>query len=63
MTSDSADLAGRIKFNKDKKEVFAFGKHKDKVVTEVFEKNLSYFMNGLSNTGFLVCSQYYLKSD
>ncbi len=41
--SDSADLAGRIKFNKDKKEIFAFGKHKDKVVTEVFEKEPSYY--------------------
>ena len=41
--SDSADLAGRIKFNKDGKEIFAFGKHKDKVVTEVFEKEPSYY--------------------
>ncbi len=41
--SDSADLAGRIRFNKDKKEIFAFGKHKDKIVTEVFEKEPSYY--------------------
>jgi DNA polymerase-3 subunit epsilon len=41
--SDSADLAGRIKFNKDKKEIFAFGKHKDKLVSEVFEKEPSYY--------------------
>jgi DNA polymerase-3 subunit epsilon len=41
--SDSADLAGRVKFNKDKKEIFAFGKHKDKLVSEVFEKEPSYY--------------------
>ncbi len=41
--TDSADLAGRIKFNKDKKEIFAFGKHKDKIVSDVFEKEPSYY--------------------
>jgi DNA polymerase-3 subunit epsilon len=41
--SDSADLAGRIKFDKAGKEIFAFGKHKDKIVSEVFEKEPSYY--------------------
>ncbi len=45
----NADLAGRIVFNEKGVEVFAFGKHKDKSVTEVFEKEPSYYnwmMNG-----------------
>lgn len=45
----NADLAGRIVFNDKGQEVFAFGKHKDKPVTEVFEKEPSYYswmMNG-----------------
>ncbi len=45
----NADLAGRIVFNEKGVEVFAFGKHKDKPVTEVFEKEPSYYnwiMNG-----------------
>lgn len=45
----NADLAGRIVFNEKGIEVFAFGKHKDKPVTEVFEKEPSYYswmMNG-----------------
>lgn len=47
--SKFADLAGRIIFNEKGIEVFAFGKHKDKSVTEVFEKEPSYYswmMNG-----------------
>lgn len=45
----NADLAGRIVFNEKGIEVFGFGKHKDKSVTEVFEKEPSYYnwmMNG-----------------
>lgn len=45
----NADLAGRIIFNDAGVEVFAFGKHKDKPVVEVFEKEPSYYswmMNG-----------------
>lgn len=45
----NADLAGRIVFNEKGVEVFSFGKHKDKPVTEVFEKEPSYYnwmMNG-----------------
>ena len=39
----NADLAGRIVFNENNVEVFSFGKHKDKPVTEVFEKEPSYY--------------------
>ncbi|MCD6017802.1 MAG: Exonuclease RNase and polymerase [Bacteroidetes bacterium] len=45
----NADLAGRIVFNDKDVEVFNFGKHKDKPVREVFEKEPSYYnwiMNG-----------------
>jgi DNA polymerase III subunit epsilon len=44
-----ADLAGRIVFNDKGVEVFAFGKHKDKSVEEIFTKEPSYYnwmMNG-----------------
>lgn len=47
--SKNADLAGRIKFNDKGQEVFAFGKHKDKTVREIFEKEPGYYnwmMNG-----------------
>lgn len=43
------DLAGRIVYNDKGIEVFNFGKHKDKPVKEVFEKEPSYYnwmMNG-----------------
>ncbi|MBI3521261.1 MAG: 3'-5' exonuclease [Bacteroidetes bacterium] len=39
----NADLAGRIVFNDNNVEVFNFGKHKDKPVKEVFEKEPSYY--------------------
>ena len=39
----NADLAGRIVFNDNNVEVFNFGKHKDKPVTEVFTKEPSYY--------------------
>ncbi len=39
----NADLAGRIVFNEKGQEVFAFGKHKDKTVKEIFEKEPSYY--------------------
>jgi DNA polymerase-3 subunit epsilon len=39
----NADLAGRIVFNDNNIEVFNFGKHKDKPVTEVFTKEPSYY--------------------
>lgn len=45
----NADLAGRVVFNDNNIEVFNFGKHKDKPVREVFEKEPSYYnwiMNG-----------------
>ncbi len=37
------DLAGRIVYNDKGQEVFSFGKHKDKTVTEVFTKEPSYY--------------------
>lgn len=45
----NVDLAGRIVYNEKGIEVFAFGKHKDKAVIEIFEKEPSYYswiMNG-----------------
>jgi DNA polymerase-3 subunit epsilon len=39
----NVDLAGRIVFNEKNIEVFNFGKHKDKSVKEVFEKEPSYY--------------------
>lgn len=39
----NADLAGRIVFNDKGQEVFNFGKHKDKTVREIFEKEPSYY--------------------
>lgn len=45
----NVDLAGRIVYNEKGQEVFSFGKHKDKPVTEVFAKEPSYYswmMNG-----------------
>ncbi len=45
----NVDLAGRIVYNEKGIEVFSFGKHKDKPVTEVFTKEPSYYswmMNG-----------------
>lgn len=41
--SKNADLAGRIVFNENGVEVFAFGKHKDKPVVDVFAKEPSYY--------------------
>lgn len=39
----NVDLAGRIVYNDNNVEVFNFGKHKDKSVKEVFEKEPSYY--------------------
>ncbi len=39
----SADLVGRIVYNKKGEEVFAFGKHNGKIVEEVLEKDPGYF--------------------
>ncbi len=47
--SNMVDLAGRIIFNGDGKEVFNFGKHKDRPVSEVLQKEPNYYdwmMNG-----------------
>jgi DNA polymerase-3 subunit epsilon len=39
----SADFAGFIKYNKNKEEIFGFGKHKGKLVTEVMESEPGYY--------------------
>jgi DNA polymerase-3 subunit epsilon len=41
--SNTYDLAGRMVYNAQNQIVFNFGKHKDKLVTEVFEKEASYY--------------------
>jgi DNA polymerase-3 subunit epsilon len=41
--TQNVDLAGRIVFNEKKQEVFNFGKHKGKTVSEVFSKEGSYY--------------------
>lgn len=38
-----ADFAGFLAYNDDGQECFSFGKHKDKLVTEVLEKEPGYF--------------------
>lgn len=47
--NDNVDLGGRIVFNDKKQEVFNFGKHKGKTVSDVLAKEPSYYdwmMNG-----------------
>ena len=47
--TQNVDLAGRIVFNEKKEEVFNFGKHKGRPVSDVFSKEPSYYewmMNG-----------------
>ena len=47
--NESADYAGRILYNDKGEEVFGFGKHRGRCVTEVFEQEPSYYnwmMNG-----------------
>jgi DNA polymerase-3 subunit epsilon len=41
--TQNADLAGRIQFNAKGQEIFAFGKHKDKTVEEVFAREPAYY--------------------
>lgn len=41
--TNAVDLAGRIVYNSKGVEVFNFGKHKDKPVEEVFQKEPSYY--------------------
>ena len=46
---ETADYAGRIGYNEMGDEVFTFGKHKDRVVSEIFATDPSYYawlMNG-----------------
>lgn len=47
--SNFVDLAGRMVYNQDGKEVFNFGKHKGRVVSEVLKQEPAYYdwmMNG-----------------
>ncbi len=41
--AQTADYAGRILYNDNGEEIFSFGKHKGKLVSEVFEKEPSYY--------------------
>jgi DNA polymerase-3 subunit epsilon len=41
--NNQVDLAGRIIYNEKNEEVFNFGKHKGKLVKEVFKKEPSYY--------------------
>ena len=46
---NNADVAGRIAFNEDNKEVMTFGKHKNVPIEDVFKKEPGYYgwlMNG-----------------
>jgi DNA polymerase III subunit epsilon len=46
---NQVDLGGRMVFNEKRQEVFNFGKHKNRIVTEVLEQEPSYYewvMNG-----------------
>jgi DNA polymerase-3 subunit epsilon len=41
--TQNVDLAGRIIYNDKKEEVFNFGKHKGRLVSDIFSKEPSYF--------------------
>ena len=41
----NVDLAGRIVYNDKNQEVFNFGKHKEKLVTEVLARDTSYYVS------------------
>ena len=43
------DLAGRMIYNAERKEVFNFGKHKNKLVEEVFSKEPGYYQWMMDN--------------
>lgn len=49
--NNNADLIGRIIFNENNEEVFNFGKHKGRLVSEVLEKEPSYY-NWMINGDF-----------
>lgn len=56
-----ADFAGFIGYNEDGVECFSFGKHKDKLVTEVLEKEPGYF-GWLLNADFPLYTKKVLTS-
>lgn len=41
--SKNVDLAGRMAYNQKGEAIFTFGKHKDKLVTEILQKEPSYY--------------------
>jgi DNA polymerase-3 subunit epsilon len=41
--TDNVDLTGKIVYNDKKEEIFNFGKHKGKLVEEIFKKEPSYY--------------------
>ncbi len=43
MHNSNADLIGQIIYNKERQEVFNFGKHKGKTVEDVFKNDTSYY--------------------
>ena len=49
--AEMVDFAGRIVYNENKEEVFSFGKHKGRLVSEVFAKEPSYY-NWMINGDF-----------
>jgi DNA polymerase-3 subunit epsilon len=41
--TNNADLSGKIVYNEQHEEIFNFGKHKGKLVDEIFKKEPSYY--------------------
>ncbi len=59
--SHFADFAGFIKYDEDGAEIFSFGKHKGKKVTDVFEKEPGYF-SWIQNADFPLYTKKVLTS-
>ena len=55
-----ADFAGFILFNEEDKEVFSFGKYKNRTVEEVFKENLGY-NNWMQNADFPLYTKKVLR--
>ncbi|NAS29752.1 3'-5' exonuclease [Flavobacteriaceae bacterium R38] len=58
---DSADFAGFVVYNKNREEVFSFGKHKGKKVEDVMEEEPGYF-GWLLNADFPLSTKKVLTS-
>lgn len=61
MTNSNADLAGRIIFDEQGREVFNFGKHKGKAVVDVFKSEPSYY-SWMMNSEFPLYTKKVLTS-